>query len=63
MTDEEKGVQCYIDSYFAGSWDKTYSDNAETFFFCTGCVITYVGCLVLWCSKLHTEIDLSETEA
>ena len=28
----------------------------------TGHVIIYVGCPVLWCSKLQTEISLSTTE-
>ena len=30
---------------------------------CTGYVIKYVECPLLWCSKLQTEIALSTTEA
>ena len=28
-----------------------------------GYIITYMVCLVLWCSKLHTKINLNKTEA
>ena len=30
---------------------------------CTGYVIMYAGCSLLWCSKLQTEIASSTTEA
>ena len=52
--DKEKGIECYIDADFAGGWAQADSDNVENFMSCTGYVIMYVGCPVLWCSKLQT---------
>ena len=62
-TDIEKCTKCYIDANFTGGWDQVDAYNAENTISCMECVITYVVCPVLWCSKLQTEISLSTTEA
>eukprot|EP00957_Ditylum_brightwellii_P003020 230953-Ditylum_brightwellii.AAC.1 len=57
------GIQCYVDADFAGSWSKADADNPENVMLCTGFVIMYAGCPVLWQSKLQMEIALSTAEA
>ena len=52
--DIEKGIESYVDADFSGGWDQAYDDNAKSFIPRTGCVIMYVECPVLWCSKLQT---------
>ena len=59
----DKGVECCIYVNFDGGWAQEDVDNVENFMPRTGYVILHMGCPVLWCSKLQTEIDLSTTEA
>ena len=61
--DKTKGLECYADAYFAGSWDIGDSNNPENVMSCTGYIIMYAGCPVVWYSKLQTEIALSTMEA
>ena len=61
--DNSRGIECFADADFAGSWDKVDADNPENVLSRTGYVIYYCGCPVLWCSKLQTEIALSTAEA
>ena len=53
-TDKEKGIKFYTDSDFAGGWDQADANNAENVISHTKNVITYVGCPILWCSRLKT---------
>ena len=55
----EKVIGCYIYADFVGGWAQAYSDNAENSMSHTVYVITYAICLVLLCSRLQTEIALS----
>eukprot|EP00957_Ditylum_brightwellii_P103847 7910864-Ditylum_brightwellii.AAC.1 len=57
------GIQCYVGTDFAGSWSKADADSPENIILCTGFVIMYTGCPVLWQSKFQMEIALSEAEA
>ena len=57
--DPTKGLECFDDADFAGSWDRGDSDNPENVMSCTGYVLMYAGCPLVWCSKLQTEIALS----
>ena len=50
-------MYCYVDSDFAGGWDRADADNAENIMSHTGYAITHAGCPVLWCSKLQVEIS------
>ena len=61
--DYSKGIECYVDADFAGSWDKADADNPQNVLSRTGYILYYCGCPVLWCSKLQTEIALSTAEA
>ena len=47
----------------AVGWAQADADNAEKVMSHKGYVIMHMGCPVLWCSKLQTEIYLSITEA
>ena len=57
------GLECYVDADFAGGWNRNDADDASTVLSRTGYVIRYMGCPLLWVSKLQTEISLSTTEA
>ena len=57
------GLQCYADADFTGGWTQVDANNPENLMSCTGYVITFAGCPILWSSKLQTEITLSTTEA
>jgi hypothetical protein len=61
--DKTRGIECFVDADFSGSWDKADTDNPENVLSRTGYFIFYCGCPVLWCSKLQTEIALSTAEA
>lgn len=61
--DKTRGVECYTDTDFAGSWNAEDSEDATNVLSRSGYIIYYVGCPVLWKSKLQTEIVLSMTEA
>ena len=58
-----RGIECYVNTNFAGGWDKADSGNPEVVLSRTGYVLMYTNYLVLLCSKLQTEIALSITEA
>ena len=58
-----KGIKCYVDADFSGGWAQADVDNAGNVMLHMGYIITYVGCPVLWCSKLQTKTALSTTEA
>jgi hypothetical protein len=61
--DKSKGIEVYIDADFAGGWSSTDADNANNVLSRTGFVICYANCLLVWCSKLQTEIALLTAEA
>jgi hypothetical protein len=58
-----KGLKCYVNVDFAGSWSQANADNAENVLSRTGYVIMYTNCPILWVSRLQTEIALSTTKA
>ena len=58
-----KGLECYVDADFAGGWTQADASNAENVLSRTGYVIMYASCLILWVSRLQTEIALSTAEA
>ena len=60
---KDLGLECYVDADFAGNWDQADSENAENIFSCTGYMIMYAGCPLIWGSKLQSEIALSTAEA
>ena len=61
--DPSKGLECFVDADWAGSWCAESSTDPLSAHSRTGYVITYAGCPILWASKLQTLIALSTTEA
>ena len=61
--DKTKELEVYVDADSAGGWSSADSESADNVLSCTGFVICYANCLILWCSKLQTEIALSTAEA
>ena len=61
--DSSRGIECHVDASFAGDWDKSLSHIPSSVFSRTGYVILYMGCPIIWVSKLQTEIALSTTES
>ncbi len=52
------GIECYVDSDFAGGWNITTSADADNVMSRTGFVIP-----IYWASHLQTEIALSTAKA
>ena len=60
--DPEKGIKCYVDSDFLGGWNEEEGKDPKLVLSRTGYVITYDGCLIIWASRIQTEIALSKME-
>ena len=56
-------MNCYPDADFAGLWRHEDPQDPHCVRSCTGYVLTFAGCAVLWVSKLQTEIALSTIES
>ena len=61
--DRSLGLECFVDADFAGGWNRNYCEDASNVMSRTVYVIRYMGCPVLWTSKLQTEVSLSTTES
>ena len=61
--DLQAGIECYVDADFAGGYHKDLSHDPVSVLSRTGYVIFYMGCPLLWVSKMQTEITLSTTKA
>jgi len=61
--DRSKGLECYVDADWAGSWHKDYSHDPTGAMSRTGYVISYAGCPIIWASKMQKLCALSTTEA
>ena len=61
--DPTKGLECYVDADWAGSWQDRSSTDPNSAKSRTGYIITYAGCPIVWASKLQTLVALSTTEA
>jgi Reverse transcriptase (RNA-dependent DNA polymerase) len=60
----DDALWCYADAGFAGERNQDIAENnASTARSRTGFVVFYAGCLLIWSSKLQTEITLSTTES
>lgn len=56
--DPTRGIECFVDADFRADAESTENVVSRT-----GFVIMYAGCLIIWISKLQTEIALSTAEA
>jgi hypothetical protein len=62
--DQDKGFECYCDADFSGNWNKHLAPfDPSTAKSPSGWIMFYAGCLVIWASKLQTQVALSNTEA
>ena len=59
----DKGLECFVDADFVGGFSTNESDDPASVYSCTGYIIKYKNCPILWSSKLQSEIYLSTTEA
>ena len=56
-------VDCYVDADFAGLYGSEHDQDPICVKSRTGYLITFMGCPLLWVSKLQTQIALSTMEA
>jgi hypothetical protein len=56
-------LDCYVDADFAGLWTLPTSHDPLSVKSCSGYVVTFASCPLLWSSKLQSEIALSTTKA
>jgi hypothetical protein len=56
-------LDCFVVADFAGTWTISTSELPSSVKSRTSYVITFASCLVLWFSKLQSEVALSTTEA
>ncbi len=62
--DCDKGFKCYCDADFSGNWNRHLAPfNPSTAKSQSGWIVFYVGCPVIWASKLQKQVALSTTEA
>jgi hypothetical protein len=62
--DQDKGFECYCDADFSGNWNKHLASfDPSTAKSRSDWIVFYAGCLVIWASKLQTQVALSTTEA
>jgi hypothetical protein len=62
--DQDKGFKCYCNTDFSGNWNKHLAlFDPSTAKSRSGWIVFYAGCLVIWESKLQTQVALSTTEA
>ena len=60
----DHGFDCYADADFAGNWNKALAPHdPSTAKSCSGWIVFYAGCPVIWASKLPSMVALSTTEA
>ncbi len=60
---KSKGLECYVDTDFAGGWSQADAENADNVLSRTGYILMYANCPILWVSRLQMEIALSTAEA
>ena len=64
MPNLDKALEVYADANFCGLFDpETALFDAVTAKSRTGYIIKYMGCPIVWVSKLQTEMTLSTCEA
>jgi hypothetical protein len=60
---QDFAVNCFVDADFAGLWGTEYDQDPVCVKSRTGYIIMFMGCPLLWASKLQTQIALSTMEA
>jgi hypothetical protein len=60
----DQSIEVYADADFCGSWNKaTAPQDISTAKSRTGYIVNFAACLIVWMSKLQTQITLSTTKA
>ena len=57
------GFKCYVDADWARNWLKTRPNDKTGALSCTGYLITYANCPIVWGSKMQSLVALSTTKA
>ena len=60
---KSKGLECFVDADWAGSWKHRSSNDPLSSYSRTGYYITYAGYPLMWTCKMQILIALSITEA
>jgi hypothetical protein len=63
LASDDLKIDCYPDADFASLWNRDDKNDPHCVRSRTGYIICLLDCLVLWISKLQTEIALSTMEA
>jgi Reverse transcriptase (RNA-dependent DNA polymerase) len=61
--DRTKSFDCYVDADYCGNWNPFTTEDPSTAKSRTGYIITYLGCPLVWASRLQTVYALSTAEA
>lgn len=61
--DSNRGLECFVDADWAGSWTDDSSHDPLSAHSRTGFVIMYAGCPIVWKSTMQSLVSLSSTEA
>ena len=61
--DLKQGFKCYVDADWAGNWLKRNPNSPASVLSCSGFLIKYADCPILWGSKMQSLVALSTTEA
>ena len=56
-------VDIYVDAAFASGWGMELGTNLDSIKSRTGYIIKFMGCTVIWCSKLQPCIATSTMES
>jgi hypothetical protein len=61
--DVSKSFECWVDADYCGNWNPLVTEDPSTAKSRSGYVITYLGCPLVWASRLQTVFALSTAEA
>jgi Reverse transcriptase (RNA-dependent DNA polymerase) len=61
--DLSKSFECWVDADYCGNWNPLVTEDPSTAKSRSGYVITYLGCPLVWASRLQTVFALSTAEA
>ena len=59
----KQGFKCYVDADWVGNWLKSNPNSPAGILSCSGFLIKYADCPILWGSKMQSLVALSTTEA
>ena len=60
---KQRGLYCYVDADWVQSWQDRPRKDSLSSYWRTGYIIMFVGCPIVWLSKMKHLIELSTSEA